>query len=282
MQNSLYNQAKIYQGDCRERLGIFDANIFQAIIADPPYFQVLLGEGWDNQWQTEEDYLKWTEDWVRNAGRTLKDDGLFFIFGQLGKREHLWLHVCSMATRILQFHDMLIWDRAVGYNERYDSFTPCYEMILVLRKTKDAKPYFDKDAVRTSYDDETIKQYLKDKRYKDLDARAKHLEKGKYATNILRVPSLKGSSKEKVGHPSQKPIKLIEMLLLSATRVEDLVLDPFLGSGTTAVVCQNLNRNFAGIEIEQKYIEIAKNRLQKTQANLFEAGANKSSLITRV
>ena len=164
---------------------------------------------------------------------------------------------------------MLIWDRAVGYNERSDSFTPCYEMILVLRKSKDVKPYFDKNAVRISYDDETIKQYLKDKRYKDLDARRTHLEKGKYATNILRVPSLKGSSKEKVGHPSQKPIKLIEMLVLSATRENDLVLDPFLGSGTTALACQNLKRNFAGIEIEQKYIEIAKSRLQKTQTSFF-------------
>ena len=269
MQNSLNNQIKIYQGDCREKLDIFDADIFQAIIADPPYFQVLLGEEWDNQWQTEEDYLNWTENWIRKCGRLLKEDGLFFIFGQLGKREHLWLHVCSMATRFLQFHDMLIWDRAVGYNERYDSFTPCYEMILVLRKNKETKPYFDKDAVRTAYDDETIKQYLKDKRYKDLDARAKHLERGKYATNILRVPSLKGSSKEKVGHPSQKPIKLIEMLVLSATREGDSVLDPFLGSGTTALACQNLNRNFAGIEIEQKYIEIAESRLQKPQADLF-------------
>ena len=267
MQNVSDNQLKIYQGDCREKLTMFGDNTFQAIISDPPYFQVLLEENWDNQWQTEEDYLNWTEDWIKKSARLLKDDGLFFIFGQLGKREHLWLHVCSLATRKMQFHDMLIWDRAVGYNERYDSFTPCYEMILVLRKSKDAKPYFDKDAVRLSYDDETIKQYLKDKRYKDLDARKTHLEKGKYATNILRVPSLKGSSKEKVGHPSQKPIKLIEMLVQSATREGDFVLDPFLGSGTTAFACQNLNRNFAGIEIEQKYIEIAESRLQKTQTN---------------
>lgn len=269
MLNSGQIQSKIYQGDCRDKLEMFNEKTFQTIIADPPYFQVLLGEDWDNQWQTEEEYLDWTEDWIKKSGKLLKDDGLFFIFGQLGKREHLWLHVCSMATRKMQFHDMLIWDRAVGYNERYDSFTPCYEMILVLRKSKNAKPYFDKDAVRTSYDDETIKQYLKDKRYKDLDARKTHLEKGKYATNILRVPSLKGSSKEKVGHPSQKPVKLIEMLVQSATREGDFVLDPFLGSGTTALACQNLSRNFAGIEIEQKYIEIAESRLQKPQADLF-------------
>ena len=268
------NPILISNGDCQKILKTLEPNQFQTIVADPPYFQVLLEEIWDNQWQTEEDYLNWTEDWIRKANRLLKDDGLFFIFGQLGKREHLWLHVCSLATRILQFHDMLIWDRAVGYNERYDSFTPCYEMILVLRKSKDAKPFFDKDAVRTSYDDETIKQYLKDKRYKDLEARRTHLEKGKYATNILRVPSLKGSSKEKVGHPSQKPIKLIEMLVLSASREGDKVLDPFLGSGTTAIVCQNLNRDFVGIEIENKYIEIAKNRLKETPMNLFTQASN--------
>jgi DNA modification methylase len=260
---------KILQGDCQDVLELLEPNQFQAIIADPPYFQVLLEENWDNQWQTEEDYLVWTEEWIRKANRLLKNDGLFFIFGQLGKREHLWLHVCSMATRILQFHDMLIWDRAVGYNERYDSFTPCYEMILVLRKTKEGQAYFNKDAVRTSYDDETIKQYLKDKRYKDPEARRTHLEKGKYATNILRVPSLKGSSKEKVGHPSQKPIKLIEMLIIAASRESDKILDPFLGSGTTAVVCRNLNRSFVGIEIETKYVEIAKNRLNEIPTNLF-------------
>jgi site-specific DNA-methyltransferase (adenine-specific) len=165
----------IYHGDSQKILETLEANRFQAIIADPPYFQVLLEENWDNQWRSEEEYLVWTEEWIKKSARLLKDDGLFFIFGQLGKREHLWLHVCSMATRILQFHDMLIWDRAVGYNERSDSFTPCYEMILVLRKTKDAKAYFDKDAVRIAYDDETIAQYLKDKRYKNLDARREHL-----------------------------------------------------------------------------------------------------------
>ncbi len=272
MQNSdldFSNQSKIILGDCQQILEKLEPKSFQAIIADPPYFQVLLDEDWDNQWQTEEDYLDWTESWIKKSGELLKDDGLFFIFGQLGKREHLWLHLCSMASRIFQFHDMLIWDRAVGYNERYDSFTPCYEMVLVLRKNKEAKPYFNKDAVRLEYDDETIKQYLKDKRYKDLDARKTHLEKGKYATNIMRVPSLKGSSKEKVGHPSQKPIKLIEMLVLSSTREGDKILDPFSGSGTTALVSQNLNRQFIGIEIEQKYVEMAENRLKIEPINLF-------------
>jgi site-specific DNA-methyltransferase (adenine-specific) len=245
---------------------------FQAVIADPPYFQVLEGERWDNQWQSAEEYLRWFESWAELAAQKLRDDGLFFIFGQPGKREHVWVHVVSRLCAKWQFHDMLIWDRAVGYNERYDSFTPCYEMILVLRKSADSKAYFDKDAVRTPYDDATIRLYLRDKRYSDPDARKRHLAKGKYATNILRVPSLKGLSKEKVGHPSQKPIRLIRDLVACSTRKGDAVLDLFSGSGTTAVACQSLGRRCVSIEIHPEYAGVARSRIDSasTTGELFD------------
>ena len=74
---------KIIQGDCQEILKSLEPDSFQTIIADPPYFQVLLEENWDNQWKTEEDYSNWTESWIKKAGNLLKTDGLFFIFGQL-------------------------------------------------------------------------------------------------------------------------------------------------------------------------------------------------------
>jgi len=255
-------KGEIIIGDCLAVLPTLAARRFQAIIADPPYFQVLLGQDWDNQWRSENDYLQWFGQWVALAAHTLRDDGLLFIFGQLGKREHVWLHVCSMVTRVLQFHDMLIWDRAVGYNERSDSFTPCYEMILALRKHREAAPYFNKDALRLPYDNKTIETYLRDKRYKDKDARKRHLHKGKYATNILKVPSLKGMSKEKVGHPSQKPLKLIHDLVLCSTRAGDEVLDPFLGSGTTGEACQQLDRSWVGIEAQPLYAKRALARIQ--------------------
>lgn len=254
---------KILVGDCLTVLPSLPDETFQAIIADPPYFRVLIGEDWDNQWRQEGEYLAWFDQWAELAARKLRDDGLFFIFGQLGKREHIWLHISSMMSRKLQFHDMLIWDRAVGYNERYDSFTPCYEMILVLRKHREAKPYFNKDALRSPYGEEKIESYLKDKRYKDREARKTHLQKGKYATNIIRVPSLKGASKEKIGHPTQKPIKLIKDLVICSTREGDSVLDPFLGSGTTAEACERLGRSWVGIEAEERYVQIAELRLKQ-------------------
>lgn len=256
-------KGEILCGDALEILPTLPSNHFQMIVADPPYFQVLLDEKWDNTWKSPSDYLDWTLSWVRECRRILREDGLIYIFGQLGKREHVWLHTCSMLAKEMQFHDMVIWDRAVGYNERYDSFTPQYEMILVLRQSEDSRPYFDKNAVRLPYDEDKIQSYLRDKRYKDKQAREEHLRKGKYATNILRIPSLKGSSKEKIGHPSQKPISLISHLISASTRKGDFILDPFLGSGTTAASAESLGRNWVGIESNPEYVEISKNRLNE-------------------
>lgn len=239
----------------------------QLIVADPPYGNVLVDQTWDTD-RNEASYLKWTVAWATVALAKLRPDGLMYVFGQLGQREHRWIQVAALLCRLGSFHDQIIWDRAVGYNERGDSFTPAYEICLAIKKTADAKPYFDKDAVRIPYDTATIQKYLKDKRYKDLEARRAHLEKGKYATNILRVPSLKGSSKEKVGHPSQKPERLIEMLVESSSRIGDLVLDPFLGSGTTAVVCEKLDRQWIGIEKDPEYCEIARKRILAMRADL--------------
>lgn len=255
-------KGRLCPGDVVEVLENHDGDPFQLIIADPPYFQVLLEHGWDNVWPDAGAYLEWTLRWTRACRKVLRPDGLFYIFGQLGKREHIWLHVCSALTREMQFHDMLIWDRAVGYNERSDSFTPQYEMVLVLRHPGDTKPYFDKDAVRLPYDEKTIRQYLKDPRYKDREAREVHLRKGKYATNILRVPSLKGASKEKAGHPSQKPRALIDHLVSSSSRPGDWVLDPFLGSGTTAESCEVLGRRWMGIESNPEYVTMARRRIE--------------------
>ena len=250
----------VIKGDALKQLKKLPNAFAQTVIADPPYYNVLEDEAWDTQWKTPEAYLAWCEQWVDESMRVLRDDGLCFIFGQLGKREHIFLHLMSRLTQQHRFHDLIIWDRAVGYNERRDSFTPQYEMILVLRKGEEAK--FIKDAVRIPYDAETIHAYLRDPRYKDLKARKKHLNKGKFATNILRVPSLKGLSKEKVGHPSQKPLRLIRKLVACSTEVDDVVLDPFLGSGTTAVAAEMQGRRWLGIEASPTYVKMSRQRLK--------------------
>lgn len=255
----------IVQGDAIEKMRDLDSASVQAVIADPPYYNVLK-EDWDTQWEQVSDYLEWSQAWVSHCIRILRDDGLCFICGQLGKREHGFLHLMSQLCLKYQFHDLIIWDRVVGYNERRDSLTPAYEMILVLRKSNTVK--FRKDRVRIPYDAKTIEMYLRDKRYKDRDARLKHLLEGKYATNILSVPSLKGSSKEKCGHPSQKPIELVKKLVLMSTDKGDVVLDPFLGSGTTAVVAEETGRSWIGIEKDSNYCQMAQKRIKNLRSKL--------------
>lgn len=231
----------------------------QVIVADPPYFQVL-DQGWDRQWSSADDYLAWSIEWLAGAMRVLRDDGLLYCFGQLGKREHTFLHLMSEATCRWQFHDLITWDRVVGYNVRRDSFTPATELILVLRKS--SRPKFNKDAVREPYDVKTMAEYLRDPRYKDRAARVRHLAAGKFATNLWRIPSLKGNNSEKCGHPAQKPLKLVERIVLASSDRGDLVLDPFLGSGTTAVVAKKSGRRWIGVERDVDYVAMARGRLK--------------------
>ena len=250
----------IHHADCLDVLPEIEAASIGLIVADPPYFRVLK-ENWDNQWPDEATYLDWSAAWLRLAMRTLVPGGLCFIFGQVGKREHVWLHFMSRATSEFEFHDLIIWDRAVGYDRR-DSFSPAYEQILVLKQSG-AAPRFDKDAVREPYDAATRARYLRDSRYKDKEKRREYLEKGKFATNLWRVPSLKGSSREKVGHPTQKPLAVLEKIIASSSRVDDIVLDPFCGSGSSLVAAQRLGRRFIGIEFDEKWVACARTRVDE-------------------
>lgn len=254
----------VVKGDALRELRKLPDSVAQSVITDPPYFNVLQNEEWDTQWTTPDDYLDWCDAWTGECLRILRDDGLCFIFGQLGKREHTFIHLMSRLCMRHQFHDLLIWDRVVGYNERRDSFTPQCELALVLRKTDKVK--FNKGAVREPYDPRTIEVYMRDKRYKDRKARREHLSKGKHATHLLRVPSLKGSPSDKWGHPSQKPVQLIEKLVACSTDPDDLVLDPFLGSGTTAVAAESSGRRWIGFERNPRYVKIARQRIAQVRA----------------
>ena len=83
----------------------------------------------------------------------------------------------------------------------------------------------------------------------------------KYPSNVISIPAVVSNSKEKVGHPTQKPVALMEYLIKTYTNEGETVLDNTMGSGTTGVACKQLNRSFIGIEMDDKYFEIAKKRI---------------------
>jgi len=85
----------------------------------------------------------------------------------------------------------------------------------------------------------------------------------KYPGNILRFPGVVSTSKEKTEHPTQKPLSLMKYLILTYSNENQIIIDPFMGSGTTGVACAGLGRRFIGIEINEKYFEIACNRIKQ-------------------
>lgn len=95
------------------------------------------------------------------------------------------------------------------------------------------------------------------------------------AYNVIRQPSFTSGAKKTNGekvHPTQKPVELIELFLSHATNVGDTVLDCFMGSGTTGVACVRNNRNFIGMELQEKYFDIAKNRIENEMEGVKNAG----------
>jgi len=81
--------------------------------------------------------------------------------------------------------------------------------------------------------------------------------------DVWNIPQLSGTFKERLAHPTQKPIKLIRRMIKVSSNEGDIILDPFMGSGTTAVAAKQLNRNFIGFELSQKYCDIANKRLEQ-------------------
>lgn len=84
----------------------------------------------------------------------------------------------------------------------------------------------------------------------------------KYPSTVIEIPAVGSNSGEKVNHPTQKPVLLMEYLIKTYTNEGDTVLDFTMGSGTTGVACANTNRNFIGIELDEGYFNIAKERIE--------------------
>ncbi|WP_206435746.1 DNA-methyltransferase [Tsuneonella rigui] len=222
-------------GDCLDVLAkIPDASV-QLIICDPPY-NILLAD-----WDEHANYIAWAQNWLAEAERVLAPTGSIAIFGGLqyqgeagsGDLLSIISHMREHSKMLLA--NLIIWNYPNGMSaQRF--FANRHEEIAWFAKTK--KYYFDLDAVREPYDEETKAAYLKDKRLNP-----ESVEKGRNPTNVWRIGRLNGNSLERVGHPTQKPAKVIERLVRALSYPGSTVLDFFAGSGVTARVAIQEGRN---------------------------------------
>lgn len=220
------------------------------LIADPPYG---LGKdyGNDSDKLAADDYLRWTERWIAAALPKLKPNGSLYIFLTWRYAPEIFV----MLKRRMTMINEIIWDRRVpsmgGSTRRFSSV---HDTIGFFAKAKDY--YFDLDAVRIPYDAETKKV-----RSRSIFVGAKWLEVGYNPKDVWSVSRLHREHPERADHPTQKPLEIVERMIKASCPPDGVVLDPFMGSGTTAVAAKRCGRRFAGFELNSDYCRLIENRL---------------------
>ncbi len=243
----------LYHGDCLEvmdtLLAKYSGGVFDMIFADPPYFlsnggitchagkMVKVDKGaWDKSRGPELNH-EFNTEWLRRCQALLKPNGTIWVSGT----HHVIFSVgYAMQQLGMKMLNQVTWQKPnPPPNLACRYFTHSTETILWAAKN-------EKSRHRFNYTD--MKRANGDKQMKD----------------VWTFTAPKPDEKLLGKHPTQKPVALLERIILSSTAPGDLVLDPFMGSGTTAVVSVGLNRKFAGLDADIRWVELATRRLHGT------------------
>ena len=241
---------KIHQGDCLKLMKELKDNSIDVIITSPPYNKIGHAKGkirkkskWDmfkrcditesgyedfNDNINEEEYQKWQISFLNECYRILKEDGSIFYNHKIRRNNNIITTPMKWILKTkLKLWQQIIWDRGgtTEFNNKY--LPPRTEYIYWLTKGIPNANRFN-------------------------------VEK-KFQTDIWRFEP----ERRNYGHPASFPIILPSLCIKLTNKDKQLILDPFMGCGTTAVACKQLNKDFIGIELSRKYIDIANNRLSQ-------------------
>jgi site-specific DNA-methyltransferase (adenine-specific) len=231
--------------DCLETLRKIPSQAIQLVICDPPYNINVAA------WDDVADYVDWAGRWLSEVERVLAPSGNFVLFGGLqyqgeaGSGDLLSLMSWMRQHSRMLLANLIIWNYPNGMGA-HRFFANRHEEIAWFAKTP--KYYFDLDAVRTKLDARTLEMYKRDKRLNP-----ENLDKGINPTNVWKIPRLNGNSKERVGHPTQKPKELIERIVRSLSYPESTVLDFFAGSGVTSRVAIETRRHSISSDVDEAF-----------------------------
>ena len=243
----------IIKGDAIETLKQFPDNSIDVIFADPPYFMQTSGvlqradgtgefKGCNDEWDKYDSYKEYdnfSESWLRECKRILKPNGTIWVIGSFQNIYRIGYIMQNLGFWIL---NDIVWSKTNPTpNMAGTRFCNAHETLLWCAKSENSKFTFN---------------------YKTM----KCLNGGKQDRSVWTLGICQGNErlKDETGsklHTTQKPESLLEKVILSSTKPNDVVLDPFLGTGTTGAVAKKYGRNFIGIEREDKYIKGATERI---------------------
>ncbi|MCB9128714.1 MAG: site-specific DNA-methyltransferase [Ardenticatenales bacterium] len=262
------NRATIYLGDCLDLMSDMPEQSVQLAITSPPYN---IGKAYEDVMDLEA-YRDQQDQVIAACDRILRPTGS--ICWQVGNYvdggEIVPLDIIlyeSFKRRGYKLRNRIIWHFGHGLHCK-NRFSGRYETILWFTKSDDY--YFDLDPVR-------VPQKYPGKRHFKGEKRGQLSGNplGKNPSDVWDIPNVKANHIEKTDHPCQFPVSLVQRLVLSMSQPDDLVFDPFLGAGTTAVAALLNRRRIAGAELMEAYHKIAMDRVKKTLSGEIKVRADK-------
>jgi site-specific DNA-methyltransferase (adenine-specific) len=245
---------ELYCGDCLEVMRGMASGSVDAIICDLPYGTTACK--WDTVIPFEPLWAQYKRIAKPNAAIVLTASQPFTT--------------ALIASNMREFQYCWVWDKRITTGFAFAKFQPmrAHEDVCVFGGRS-----YNPQMVERSADE--LKRFSIVASCRDggehyssmvISSPTREGNKLKSPNSVIRITGVVGRSGEKVAHPTQKPIALMEYLIRTYTNEGETVLDNCMGSGTTGVACKNLGRNFVGIELEQKYLDIACRRIEQAYA----------------
>lgn len=281
----------ILQGDCLHKLKDLEDSSIDLIYMDPPFFTQRVHKSttrdnleeysFDDKWNSINEYREYIAERLEECKRVLKDTGSIFLHCDKSATHHLRIALDDVFG-MNNFQSEIIW-RYKRWSNAKKGLLNNHQNIYFYTKSGNFK--FNKlyeNYSETTNIDQILQDRVKDKYGKSQYKKDENGEivlgkakKGVPLSDVWEIPYLNPKAAERVGYPTQKPILLLEKIIEVATDEGDVVLDPFMGSGTTLVAAHLMNRRYIGIDKSEDAINLAKKRLDspiKTESNLLKKG----------
>lgn len=257
----------IHSGDALAFLRSLPDECADLIIADPPYSLAKdkeFGEG--AYFNSRDEWLSWCKEWLVEAKRLLKSTGNLFVYAI---HHNACFLQCYLYEIDLEYRRQIIWHYENGWS-KYRNGPAChYEPILWFSKQRNSTFHIIREPYKST-------ERLKHTITKNGRVWVPNPE-GKQAGDVWNIPTLAGRrfADERTEHPTQKPLVLSRRLVEHFSNPGDLVVVPFVGSGSECVAAKRTGRRFVGAEINERYVAIAQRRIEQPSIELFQEPGQK-------